>query len=299
MKNFRSSDNLARQTEYPPQPDAETADNYEQYFRFDKPKRTAARPNFETPKVLKSFITPEMVGQATSLDELCHSLEKFDRVSGTEPEGEYTSDYVIGEIRNFEKYFQENVDHLLLTVITGKKDETNNELWQKLTNIPIGQGSLGLRQKVKNLMEQEWAKRFKEKQTELMTEAISQTNNLGELNKIIGQFKIIRSNKQEYQPEKVIAAIENISLTMNNLVLAASWQEADVNQIGQELDSIFKIHSLPQEFGIYQQAYKLIFHEVLAAIKKQNFESQIKKINEPGAISNFGKKIGSWFSHRK
>jgi hypothetical protein len=243
----------------------------------------------------KFELTPEQVKNARSLDELCQLLQKTDKIAGLPQEGEYTGDYVAQKVRDFEKYFQDNVDRLLLSVITDKKGDLNDELLNKMIYIPVGQDDLGLRQKVKDLMEVKWDERFHLDKDELMIQAVGQTTSLDELCGVINKFIFIKSGEITYQPTNIMSKLKTVSRAMNDVISSGNWQEVDVNKISREIYSAMSPDDIPEEYGIYSQAYKLIFNEMLATIKQRKLESSADRISQQGLFSGLGKRIAGFF----
>lgn len=106
-----------------------------------------------SPKPIKNFLKKEDIDRAESLDNLIKKISEVDKIKGIPEEGEYDPSYVIKRITDFRDFLRANMEDLQLSVITNKKGIKNDELLKKLVYIPLG---LGLRGKVKDLMEREW-----------------------------------------------------------------------------------------------------------------------------------------------
>ena len=238
------------------------------------------------------------IQSAASLAELRQIILAAGEIPRDRKEGNYTSEDVDQQIGEFERFLTENLDPLLMSVITGRKDNRNDLLLEKIINIPRG---LGIRQKVRDLMAERWNQRFQDNKKELMEKSVASVTSLDELYKIIRQFRSIHHNGRDYLRENgdLEAVIRNIEKAKENLHRQTKdWPEVDINRINQATESVLRAAEIPTESGISNKAHQLICKSVSEAIKERKLGSYSDELNQP-LFKRWAGKAKRFFSRQK
>ncbi|MFA5022358.1 MAG: hypothetical protein WC508_04740 [Patescibacteria group bacterium] len=314
---LESDDQLAQQTlERPDQNQVDKVSLDQPIFQSlnSGVAKSEVKPNtFERQGNFK--LTRAMIESAGSIAQLQEILNQAVEVGAMVPgnkeineDDNYSPADVKKRIKNFADFYNLNKENLAISALNGKKGQANIYLNMHLINIPSG---LGLRDKAFALMAEEWKKYFQENKVELNTWAIQQSTTVSELCTVIEHWqKIIKYQDKEYSRDGIIGIIKNAEKMLEitaDIGQFSKDKEELAKELNKEIRSVLPQGSVPNELGIYQKAFSLIFTMMNGRInakketKIQNYISKVSGSSEEGKSRGWFSRITNsrgWFSRK-